>query len=514
MFEQSIDIALYLPIYIFGGLLALILLNVLQQRLFQRAGDPPMVLHWLPFIGNAISYGMDPFSFFLQCRKKHGDVFTFVLFGRKITCCLGTHGNDFVLNSKHQDVSAEEIYGPLTTPVFGSDVVYDCPNSKLMEQKKFIKFGLTQKALESYVQKIEGEVIDYIDSSPSLSSQSGLMEICSVMAEITILTAARALQGDEVRSKLTAEFAALYHDLDLGFSPVNFLFPWAPLPHNRRRDAAHAKMRAVYMDIINERRKSGVDVNEGSDMIWNLMRCTYKNGQAVPDKEVAHMMITLLMAGQHTSSSASSWIMLHLASRPDIAEELYQEQVNKLSIDGVLPPLQYSDLDKLPLLNNVVKETLRLHSSTHSLLRKVKNTLQVPGTQYMITPDKVLLASPIVTALSDEFFPDALTWDPHRWDGKTGEEPVGDDLVDYGYGAVSKGTKSPYLPFGGGRHRCIGEKFAYVNLGTIINTMVRSFRVNTVDGQPTIPATDYSTLFSRPTQTAVIRWERRQSKCI
>jgi sterol 14-demethylase len=35
-----------------------------------------------------------------------------------------------------KDVNAEEIYGKLTTPVFGSDVVYDCPNSKLMEQKK------------------------------------------------------------------------------------------------------------------------------------------------------------------------------------------------------------------------------------------------------------------------------------------------------------------------------------------------------------------------------------------
>jgi sterol 14-demethylase len=35
-----------------------------------------------------------------------------------------------------KDVNAEEIYSPLTTPVFGKDVVYDCPNHKLMEQKK------------------------------------------------------------------------------------------------------------------------------------------------------------------------------------------------------------------------------------------------------------------------------------------------------------------------------------------------------------------------------------------
>jgi sterol 14-demethylase len=49
---------------------------------------------------------------------------------------LGRKGNDFILNGKLKDVNAEEIYTVLTTPVFGQDVVYDCPNSKLMEQKK------------------------------------------------------------------------------------------------------------------------------------------------------------------------------------------------------------------------------------------------------------------------------------------------------------------------------------------------------------------------------------------
>jgi hypothetical protein len=53
-----------------------------------------------------------------------------------MTVCLDTTGNNFILNGKLKDVNAEEIYSKLTTPVFGKDVVYDCPNSKLMEQKK------------------------------------------------------------------------------------------------------------------------------------------------------------------------------------------------------------------------------------------------------------------------------------------------------------------------------------------------------------------------------------------
>jgi sterol 14alpha-demethylase len=69
-------------------------------------------------------------------RPQHGDVFTFILLGKKTTVYVGPQGNEFILNGKQKDVNAEEIYNNLTGPVFGKDVVYDCPNAKLMEQKR------------------------------------------------------------------------------------------------------------------------------------------------------------------------------------------------------------------------------------------------------------------------------------------------------------------------------------------------------------------------------------------
>lgn len=56
--------------------------------------------------------------------------------GKPTTVFLGPSGNEFILNGKLRDLNAEEIYGPLTAPVFGKGVVYDCPNSKLMDQKR------------------------------------------------------------------------------------------------------------------------------------------------------------------------------------------------------------------------------------------------------------------------------------------------------------------------------------------------------------------------------------------
>jgi sterol 14-demethylase len=425
-----------------------------------------------------------------------------------MTVYLGTTGNEFILNGKLRDVCAEEIYSPLCTPVFGRDIIYDCPNAKLMEQKKFVKFGLTQESLESYVPLIEKEVLDYVKVTPEFKGDGGKVDITEAMAEITLFTAGRALQGAEVRRKLTAEFAGLYHDLDKGFRPINFVMPWAPLPQNRRRDAAHATMSNVYLDIIQRRRKlGGRPEGEDPDMLWHLMDCIYKSGQRVPDTEAAHLMITMLLGGQHSSASSGAWIMLRLASRPDVQEDLYREQVENLGYDGTRG-LEYRDIDKLPLLQMVVKETLRVHSSIHTIMRKVKSPMPVPGTDYVVAADKVLIASPLVTHLDEMHFPNAAKWDPYRWIDTKVEEEAEDDFVDYGYGHVNKGTRSPYLPFGGGRHRCIGEKFAYVNLCTIVGSLVREFRFQTVDGKEWVPPTDYSSLFSKPMNTD-IRWERR-----
>ena len=123
----------------FAAFLTLVVvLNVLRQLLFKNPNEPPVVFHLIPFLGNTIIYGIHPYNFFFKCREKYGDTFTFILLGKKVTVCLGPKGSDFVLNGKLKEVCAEEVYSPLTTPVFGTDVVYDSPNAKLMEQKKVI----------------------------------------------------------------------------------------------------------------------------------------------------------------------------------------------------------------------------------------------------------------------------------------------------------------------------------------------------------------------------------------
>ncbi|EUC64781.1 lanosterol 14-alpha-demethylase, partial [Rhizoctonia solani AG-3 Rhs1AP] len=494
-----------------------IALNVAWQLLVPRDPSlPPLVFHWVPIIGSAIAYGDDPLAFLFSCREKYGDLFTFVLLGRKMTVALGPKGSNFILGGKLSQVSAEEAYTHLTTPVFGKDVVYDVPNHVLMEQKKFVKFGLTTENFRAYVDMIVDET----------TLRAGDASTHSKKWPSSLFLPPRArCKAQKVRSNLDKSFAELYQDLDGGFTPINFLFPNLPLPSYWRRDRAQKKMSDFYVNII-EKRKTQSQGDE-HDMIAALLNQSYKDGRALSDREVAHIMIALLMAGQHTSSATSSWTLLHLADRPDIAEKLYEEQLKVFgNADGSMRPLNYEELKDLPVMSAVIRETLRMHPPIHSIMRKCINDMVVPaslaaptgraneGQTFVVPKGHYLLASPAVAQVDPRVWRDADKWDPLRWLDPMGAAAQAGSLyndeqgekIDYGWGAVSKGTESPYQPFGAGRHRCIGEQFANIQLSAILATVVRNMEMRI---EKRVPDHNYHTMIVLPKDPCGIKFKLR-----
>lgn len=491
-----------------------ILYNLLWQLYWRLRGDrAPLVFHWVPWVGSATSYGPQPYVFFEECRKKYGDVFAFVLLGRVMTVYLGPKGHEFVLNAKLSDVSAEEAYKHLTTPVFGKGVLYDCSNARLMEQKKFTKAAFTKDAFRSYVPKIMEEINGYFKESDTYREKNrGLANVMVTQPELTIFTASRTILGEEVRKLLDSSFAGLYADLDKAFTPLNFVFPNLPLPSYRRRDHAQRTISSTYMGLILKRRETG-DVVPERDLIDTLMlNCTYKDGVKMTDQEIANLLVGVLMGGQHTSAATSAWFLLHLGERSDLQEEIYQEILSMLERKGkMFEALSYDDLQDLPLVNNTIKETLRMHHPLHLVFRKVMRPVLVPNTSFVVPKGHHVLVSPGYAMTSERWFPRPEHFDPHRWEtSKVSSYLKTEGTVDYGFGAISKGVSSPYLPFGAGRHRCIGEHFAYCQLGVILCCYVYNMRWSLEGEKRSVPEVDYTSMVTLPKEPAEIVWERRK----
>ena len=168
---------------------------------------------------------------------------------------------------------------------------------------------------------IREEVLEFLSTYDNTMS----VDMFQNMSELTIRTASRCLMGKEIRSQLHSDVAKLYHDLDAGFAPINVFFRWLPLPAYFARDKANKTMTNLFKDIIQRRRieteskkASNTDYEPDSDMITTLIDASYKDGSKPDDDVKAHIMIALLMGGQHTSSTTLSWIIYELTRRPDV----------------------------------------------------------------------------------------------------------------------------------------------------------------------------------------------------
>jgi sterol 14-demethylase len=218
-------------------------------------------------------------------------------------------------------------------------------------------------------------------------------------------------------------------------------------------------------------------------------------------------------------------------------QRLYDEQL-AYHLDketNTLLPLTYENM-QTPLLMAFIKELLRVHPPLHSLMRKIILDCPVPatvgspsaephasasfkkrneGVEYVVPKGEFVLAAPGFSQLDEAIWgDDAKTFNADRWLDTNqkipGEEDEGEE--DYGWGKISKGGKSACafsflfslrfsfravltssarsdLPFGAGRHRCIGEQFANVQLGIIIATLVRE---NSWTLQGPFPGNDYT----------------------
>jgi sterol 14-demethylase len=159
------------------------------------------------------------------------------------------------------------------------------------------------------------------------------------------------------------------------------------------------------------------------------------------------------------------------------SEALYQEQTKHFATpDGKLRSMTYEELRQLPILDSVIRETLRMHPPIHSIFRKVRSDIAVPATlsapskdgTYVVPAGHYVLACPAVTQVDPRIWKEPTKWDPTRWCDPEGiaaqaykQDADDTEKIDYGFGAVGKGTESPYQPFGAGKHRCIGEQVSF-----------------------------------------------------
>jgi len=188
-----------------------------------------------------------------------------------------------------------------------------------------------------------------------------------------------------------------------------------------------------------------------ADMLQHLIDA------GLEDHTIRDQMLTMLIAGHDTSTALLAWTFFLLGTHPATQVELVGEL--DAALRGAPPPPAPGW--QPPLLDHVIKESLRLYPPIHIGNRMVAEPLKVGDTN--IKAGERLLYSIYLTHRDPEHWSDSERFCPERF---------------------SKGHRSPpfaYVPFGGGPRSCIGAAFGQAEARTVLARLLQTHTFELVD---------------------------------
>ena len=175
---------------------------------------------------------------------------------------------------------------------------------------------------------------------------------------------------------------------------------------------------------------------EREDICALLLQATDADGEPMSDLEVRDELMTLLVAGHETTATALAWAFERLLRTPGVLDEV------RRSIDA----------DDDGYLDATVKEVLRLRPVVPNVARVLKADYRVGS--FTLPAGAVVAPSIVLTHGREDLYPAARELRPERFLGE---------------GAPDTYT---WLPFGGGRRRCIGAAFAQTEIRVVLRTVL------------------------------------------
>jgi len=480
-----------LPALVTTLTILIFLLDQLSHGPLKPRNSPP-VINVAPVFGGMLAFLAGPISLMKNALPRYGEVFTVPVLHKRITFLIGPKVSEFFFKAKDTEMSQKEVY-EFNVPTFGKGVVFDVDHTTRAEQFRFFADSLKSNRLRMYVGMMVKEAEDFF----AKWGDEGEIDLLEQLSELIVLTASRCLLGREIRETLYSEVTELVHDLDKGMVPLSVFFPYAPIEPHRKRDAARKKLAKIFDKVIQSRRESGASE---PDVLQTFIDARYKDGSKLTNDQVLGMLIAVLFAGQHTSSITSTWTgLLAIENKDRVIPTLEKEQIAVMKKHG--KELDFDILAGMDELHFAVKEALRMHPPLIMLLRMAQVPFEVEtstGKKFTVPKGHIVATSPAFAHRLESVYTDPDQYKPERF-----REPNPED----------KGAFASFIGFGGGRHGCMGETFAYMQIKTIWSILLRNFEFELVNAKA--PEPDLTGMVVGPDQAnkgCYVRFRRRVLK--
>ncbi|XP_058223396.1 cytochrome P450 81Q32-like isoform X2 [Rhododendron vialii] len=225
---------------------------------------------------------------------------------------------------------------------------------------------------------------------------------------------------------------------------------------DKRLKVLQHKRDTFMQDLIEKHRRENESENDqqrSKTMVDVLLSLKKDEPECYTDEVISGIMQVMLIGGSDTSAGTMEWALSLLLNNPDILGKAYFEIEKHVGTQNRL--IEESDLNELPYLNKIIKETLRMCPPNHLLLpHESSQECTIGG--FRIPRGTMLLVNAWAIQNDPELWHEPNKFKPERWG----------DMDD---------ARFSFIPFGFGRRGCPGEGLAMRVIGLGLASVIQCF---------------------------------------
>ncbi len=388
----------------------------------------------MPSVVQTLAWWTRPIPFLERARSRFGSRFPVRLLAQDPFVMLADPEEIKQVFTAPADVLHPGEGTRILEPVVGPNSILLLDEDRHLAQRKLVLPAFHGARMEA----LSGVVAEVSEAEIERWPAGGTLPLHPHLQALTLEVILRAVFGlDRDSEHLGALRELLTEMLSFGTNPLSLLPPlqgesarFGPVAgFFRTREATDER---VY-ELIAERRASG---EEGEDVLSMLLAARHEDGTPMSDVEVRDELLTLLVAGHETTATELAWCFERLVRNPEALRTLVTE----------------IDAGRDEYVTATVRETLRRRPVLiNAAPRKVMAEIEIGDWTY--APGCHLVPNAYLVQHDPGIYPEPYAFRPERF-------------LDSDPGTYT------WIPFGGGRRRCIGASFAMLEMEIVLRTLL------------------------------------------
>jgi cytochrome P450 len=417
----------------------------------------------LPLVGVSFKFARDPLRMLQSVAKEYGDIVRLPVGFQTRIFINHPDWITQVLVVQHAKFHKSDLTKRLLGDLLGRGLLTS-EDDFWRRQRRLAQPAFRRSRINEYAPTMVDIAHEHIHGWQGTGEER---DIAEEMMALTLEVAVRALFGTTLpgtaRQVGQATTFLMRYQLQRLRSPIKFPASW-PTAKNRRARREQEVLDSLVYRIIAGRKAQG-NANEQDDVLSLLMAAMDEDGSQMTLQQLRDETMTLFLAGHETTALTLAWTWYLLGENPSAEARLHEELHGVLG--GRAP--EPGDLERLPYLQAVVSESLRLYSPAAVMSRLATAPFSFGGYEFQTGTTAIM--SQWVMHRDPRFFDNPEAFRPERWlDGLENRLP-----------------KGAYFPFGDGPRRCIGQGFALLDTYLVLGVLAQRFSFRLVPGHPVVP---------------------------